>query len=84
MNTGDARKTALWVSLVFALWTARCIRTVFMRGEVNVAHIVSGLLAAIVFVDWLAIAPQYPHELGAVFLVLFGLTLWAQRFIPAT
>jgi hypothetical protein len=84
MNTGDARKAALWVSLIFALWTARCVRTVFQRGEANVQHIVSGLLAAIVLVDWLAVAPQYPRELGAMFLVLFGVTLWAQRFVPAT
>jgi 4-hydroxybenzoate polyprenyltransferase len=84
MNVGEPRKTALWVSLIFALWTARCVRTVFQHGEANVQHIVTGLLAAIVFVDWLAIAPQYPRELGAVFLVLFGVTLWAQRFVPAT
>jgi hypothetical protein len=65
------------------LWAARCVRTIF-QGEINVGRIVSGLLAGIVFVDWLAIAPQCPHWLSAVFLILFGATLWLQRFVPAT
>ncbi|MEI9961240.1 MAG: hypothetical protein WDM76_08990 [Limisphaerales bacterium] len=84
MNTGDARATALWVSLIFALWVVRCARTIFQVGEMNVKRIVSGLLAGIMFVDWLAVAPQFPREVGVVFLILFGVTLLAQRFIPAT
>ena len=84
MNAGDARKAAMILSLALALWVARCARTIFLPGEVNVARIVSGLLAGIVFVDWLAVAPQCPHELSAIFLMLFGATLWLQRFVPAT
>ncbi len=84
MDKGDARKPALILSVILALWMARCVRTVFFRGEVNVGRIVSGLLAGIVFVDWLAVAPQCPQWLGAVFLVLFGTTLLLQRFVPAT
>jgi 4-hydroxybenzoate polyprenyltransferase len=84
MNAGQARKAAMFVSLVFVLWVARCARTIFFGGEVNVGRIVSGLLAGIVFVDWLAVAPQCPRELSAVFLILFGATLWLQRFVPAT
>jgi 4-hydroxybenzoate polyprenyltransferase len=84
LDAGGARKPAVLVALIFALWTARCVRTVFQAGEINVARIVSGLLAGIIFVDWLAVAPQYPHWLGAIFLVLFGATVLSQRFIPAT
>jgi hypothetical protein len=44
---------------------------------------VSGLLAGIVFVDWLAVADA-PKYLGLIFLVLFGLAIFFQRFVPAT
>jgi hypothetical protein len=84
MNAGDARKPAIFLSLILALWTARCVRTIFQAGEINVGRIVSGLLAGIVLVDWLAVAPQCPHWLSAVFLALFGVTIFLQRFIPAT
>jgi heme O synthase-like polyprenyltransferase len=84
MNAGDARKPAILFSLVLFLWMARCVRMIFLAGEMNVGRIVSGLLAGIVFVDWLAVAPQYPHWLGAIFLILFGATIFLQRFIPAT
>jgi hypothetical protein len=46
---------------------------------------VSGLLAGIVLVDWLAVSPQISHPLSAfVFLPLFGATLLLQRFAPET
>jgi hypothetical protein len=49
---------------------------------------VSGLLAGIVFVDWLAVAPlmaehQCPQWLNITFLILFIATLLLQRFVPA-
>jgi len=84
MNAGDARKAAMILSLALALWVARCTRTIFIGGEINVGRIVSGLLAGIIFTDWLAVAPQCPRELSTVFLILFGATLWLQRFVPAT
>jgi hypothetical protein len=85
MNAGDSRKAAMILSLALVLWVARCARTVFSGGETNVGRIVSGLLAGIVFVDWLAVAPEISHALSAaVFLPLFGATLWLQRFVPAT
>ncbi|HUZ08538.1 MAG TPA: UbiA family prenyltransferase [Candidatus Paceibacterota bacterium] len=84
MNTGGARKSAWLVALIFALWVARCLRTIFQPGEINVGRIVSGLLAGIVFADWLAVAPQCPETLSFGFLIFFGLTHWFQRFIPAT
>ena len=84
MNIGDARKPAMFISLVLALWVVRCVRTIFLPGEINVGRIVSGLLAGIIFADWLAVAPQCPHWLSAVLLTLFGATILFQRFIPAT
>jgi len=84
MDTGESRMPGVWLSLVLALWTAYCARTVFQPAEANVSRIVSGLLAGIVIVDWLAVAPDCPHWLSYVFLILFGITLWLQRFVPAT
>ena len=64
---------------------AFCVRTLFQVGEKNVGRIVSGLIAGIVFVDWLAVAPQISHTTsGIVFLALFGLTILLQKFVPAT
>jgi hypothetical protein len=84
MNSGEYRVRAMWLSLVLALWIALCVRTIFQAGTGNVAHIVSGLLAGIVFVDWLAVAPLCPNGLSFLFLILFGATLGLQRFAPAT
>jgi 4-hydroxybenzoate polyprenyltransferase len=84
MNPGGNRIPALWLSLILVLWIARCVRPLFQGGQVNVGRIVSGLLAGIVFVDWLAVAPGCPPALNAVFLILFGATLGLQRFVPAT
>jgi uncharacterized membrane protein YczE len=72
------------LACVPVLWTARCVRTIFQRNPVNVGQVVSGLLAGIVFVDWLAVAPQCPRWLSAIFLLLFGATLLMQRIVPAT
>ena len=86
MNTGDARGAALLLSAVLLLWMARSAWNLFLpAGEINVSRIVSGLLAGIVLVDWLAVGPQLPHLLsGLVFLPLLGLTWSLQRFVPAT
>jgi 4-hydroxybenzoate polyprenyltransferase len=84
MNAGGNRVAAFWISLVFVLWTACCVRTIFFPGEANVGRIVSNLLAGIIFVDWLAVAPQCPSWLSATFLILFGATKLLQRFVPAT
>jgi 4-hydroxybenzoate polyprenyltransferase len=84
MDKGAAQQPALFVSLILALWVARCGWTVLLADEINAGRIVSGLLAGIILVDWLAIAPQCPHWLGGTLLLLFGTTLLAQRFVPAT
>jgi hypothetical protein len=49
----------------------------------QIGRAVSGLLAGIVFVDWLAVADA-PRNFGLVFLALFGLAVLFQRFVPAT
>ncbi len=85
LNAGDCRRDALWISLVLLLWLMRCLRNIFLGGERNTPWVVTNLLAGIVFVDWLAIAPMLPHWQSAVtFLALFSLTKWFQRFVPAT
>jgi 4-hydroxybenzoate polyprenyltransferase len=86
MNVGGARLAAIGMSLLLALWIFYCARTVFFGGELNVGYIVSNLLAGIVLVDWLAVAPLNPHWLSVplLFLALFGGTLWLQKFVPAT
>ena len=83
MNAGDARKDALLLSLVLVLWAARCARTIFQPGEANVARTVSGLLAGIVLVDWLAVAPLISHPVSAVvFLPLFAAVFLLHRCVP--
>jgi UbiA prenyltransferase family len=84
MNVGAHRVPAIWIGCVLMLWIAFCTRPIFQQGEVNAGQIVSGLLAGIVFVDWLAVAPVCPRELSFIFLVLFGATIFLQRFVPAT
>jgi 4-hydroxybenzoate polyprenyltransferase len=85
MNVGEARKAAMLISAVLLLWTARCVRPIFFGGEINVGRIVTGLLAGIVLVDWLAVAPQIPHWTSViVFPALFAATKLLQRFVPAT
>ena len=85
LNSGDARTPAALVSLVLVVWVAWCVRAIFQPGKVTIARTVYGLMAGIVFVDWLAVAPQIPHLLGAVvFLALFGAVQLLQRFVPVT
>lgn len=85
MNAGESFASAGWISLVLGLWIVRCVRPVFFQDGTNPGWIVANLLAGIVLVDWLAVAPQLPHATSAItFLALFGLTKWFQKFIPAT
>jgi UbiA prenyltransferase family len=85
INADGYRLPAIWISVLLGLWVVRCVRSVFLGGGINAGWIVSNLLAGIVLVDWLAVAPQIPHLMGViVFLPLLGLTKWLQKFIPAT
>jgi 4-hydroxybenzoate polyprenyltransferase len=83
MNTGSYRLRAIWLATGFLIWTGWCVRRFFLGSAGSVAIIASNLLAGIAFVDWLAIAPQISFWPGAiVFLALFGLTKWLQKFAP--
>jgi hypothetical protein len=83
LNTGEYLKSAGLLSIVLALWIVRCLRSLLWSIDRQIGRAVSGLLAGIVFVDWLAVADA-PRELGLVFLALFGLAILFQRFVPAT
>ena len=83
MNTGSFRLRALWLAVGLIGWTGWCVRKLFTGGASSVAIIAANLMAGIVFVDWLAVAPQLTFWPGAaVFLTLFGLTKWLQTFAP--
>ena len=85
INAGGYRMPAICISIVLGLWVVRCIRSIFLGGGTNVGWIVSNLLAGIVAVDWLAVAPQIqPWRSALVFPLLFGLTKWLQKYVPAT
>jgi 4-hydroxybenzoate polyprenyltransferase len=84
MNIGEYRVKALWISIVVALWIVRSIWTLFTAAEIMAGRIVANLLAGIVFVDWLAVAPDSPKWFGFIFLAMLGLTKWMQKFVPAT
>jgi len=81
INATEFRTPAMWLSLILVLWIVLRARTIFQATEANVGHIVSGLFAGIVLVDWLAVAPLCPQRLSLTFLILFGTTLSLQRFI---
>src|SRR5262249_1966649 len=53
LNASEYREPALLLAAVLAMWTLRCLRTIFWTSALNVGRTVSGLLAGIVFVDWL-------------------------------
>jgi len=84
MNTGPALTGALWVGVVFLLWTLFSLRSLREPGGAHVGRMVTGLLAGITMVDWLAVAPDCSRGLSVVFPLLLLATRLAQRFVPAT
>lgn len=82
VNVGSYREPALLIAAVLGLWVMRSLRSL-ISPQPNIGHAVSGMLAGIVLVDWLAVADQ-PKAIGAVFIALFLLALGFQRFVPAT
>lgn len=85
INTGPYRLPAVWLSLVLGVWVGRYVRFLLAAGDINVGWVVTNLLAGIILVDWLAVAPQVPFwQTAPIFLALFGLTKWLQKFVPAT
>ena len=83
VNAGTYRETAALLALIPAVWILRSLRPAYFMPMPNVGRTVSGLLAGIVFVDWLAVADA-ARELGPIFIGLFLLSLLGQRYIPAT
>ncbi|MDW8308230.1 MAG: UbiA family prenyltransferase [Verrucomicrobiales bacterium] len=84
MNRGPHLEPALWLSLILGLWVIRCVRRSFGSSHPNVPLTVSGLLAGMVLVDWLSVAPEATRELSLIFLGLFAGAWLAQRLVPAT
>jgi 4-hydroxybenzoate polyprenyltransferase len=81
MNANEYRPAALLLSLVLGLWCLRCLRSVFWPVEGSPVRHPAGLVAGIVFVDWLAVADA-PRPLSLVFVGLFVTTLILQRLTP--
>jgi len=75
---------AQWcVAAIVGAWVIWCLRGGFVRPKRPLASGVPGLLAGIVFVDWLA-ATAGGKGSGMVFAGLFLLALLSQRVAPAT
>lgn len=70
MNVNGYREPALLLSAIVGFWGLRCLRSAFWSPERDVGRAASGLLAGIVWVDWLAVA-YAPRQLGFVFISLF-------------
>ncbi len=77
------QKEAMALGSLLVLWVGWCLRHVIAEPTRNVGYTVSGLLAGIVLVDFLAVGIE-TLELGAAFVILFALARLFQRFIPAT
>ncbi|HYG34659.1 MAG TPA: UbiA family prenyltransferase [Clostridia bacterium] len=91
MNTGRYREPALLLSVALVLWLIRCLRPVFWSTERRLDQAIPGLIAGVVFVDWLATCPVVsiisqshyaPRPLNFAFLALLFLTLLLQRLVP--
>lgn len=81
-DTGESRLAGLLAGSVLALWALWCLRHTFDAGGRNLGLTVAGLLAGICLVDWLAVLPSPGGVL--IFLGCFGMSLLAQRYVPAT
>jgi hypothetical protein len=82
VNDSALRIATLPVAAILLLWIMRTLRPLW-GGRGNIPRAVSGLLAGIVWVDFLAVADA-PLLYGAIFIGLFLLALGFQRVVPAT
>lgn len=81
-NAGDWRLYSLAVGFLVTAWAGWCLRHTLIAGGRNLGLTVSGLLAGICLVDWLAWLPAMP---GAIAMAgCFFAALLAQRYVPAT
>lgn len=83
VNDDEFRNDGLLVSAMVVLWTLRSLRSLFWSAEKNVGRTVCGLLAGICLVDLLAVA-FVPPPVAGLFIAGFLLSLFFQRFVPAT
>jgi len=83
INTREARQSALLLSAVLVLWIVRSLRFGLRAMDPAIGRMISGLLAGIVLVDWLAVV-QAPREMSIAMLGLFLLANLLQRVVPAT
>ena len=83
VNQAGFKRQGLVLSAIFLIWIIASLRHAFWSPQPNVGLSVSALLAGIVLVDLLAVGGDNPL-ITIVFLLLFGLALLFQRFIPAT
>lgn len=81
-NGGDYRLYGSFVGFLVAAWAVWCLRHTLGSGGRNLGLTVSGLLAGICLVDWLALLPT--PGLAVWFVLGWLASLLAQRFIPAT
>ena len=82
-NPGPFARPAIILSLVLTAWVLLSLRHALWMPQPHIGRAVSGLLAGIVLVDWLAFAIA-PPAVGMLLALLFGAALVFQRFIPAT
>jgi 4-hydroxybenzoate polyprenyltransferase len=81
---GETGERQIWlIVFAFAAWVLWCLRHILWRPPGNISYTVSGLLAGIVLVDLLAIAPA-PPLISMIFVLLFVAAHIFQRYIPAT
>ncbi|HEY0456697.1 MAG TPA: UbiA family prenyltransferase, partial [Verrucomicrobiae bacterium] len=83
VNGGSYLLRGVILCCFLAIWILRSLWFAYWPPHRNIPHAVSGLLAGIVLVDFLA-AWQGDFIYGIAFLFLFALALLFQRFIPAT
>jgi hypothetical protein len=83
VNGGQYRLRSTFLCLIYLAWVVWCLSFIFLSSQRNIGRCVSGLLAGIVIVDFMAVWVADP-ETAFSFAMLFGLALLFQRFIPAT
>lgn len=77
MDTGRYREDGLLLSAIVVLWSLRCLRPTLWSAPRNPGVTVSGLVAGIALVDWLAVA-NAPRDLSFALIGCFLVTLLLQ------
>jgi hypothetical protein len=83
IDNGSSQSAAICLSLLLAGWVLWNLFQTWGKTSPNVGRLISSLLAGIAIVDWLAVA-ELPRPQMAFFPAWFFLSLFLQRFIPAT